>query len=190
MTLLTEPATPAGTVLKAYCHYIRTAPARFGRTGVISAEIFLIFAAGFVGNGEFDFPLPDKRANDVRHQVVYRQPAFEMLLDFGAGPRRAAENQQVLFAAGDGRGDFGAVVERCPENTAFVFEFRLGQTGVFHRAVHGGNAAVPVLGDVYHLKRVCEERVSGVRGDFPQLCLLYTSPRRRDAPESRMPSSA
>ena len=66
----------------------------------------------------------------MRHQVVYRQPAFEMLLDFGA------------------------VVERCPENAAFVFEFRLGQTRVFHRAVHGGNSAVPALGDVYDLKRV------------------------------------
>ena len=111
----------------------------------------------------------------MRHQVVYRQPAFEMLLDFGAGPRRAAENQQVLLVGGDGCGDLGAVVERCPENSAFVFEFRLGQTRVFHRAVHGGNAAVPVLSDVYHLERVCEERVSGVRGDFPELVEGHSS---------------
>ena len=58
------------------------ASCRFGRTGVNSAVIFLIFAAGFVGNGEPDFPLLDKRTNYVRHQVVYRQPAFEILRCF------------------------------------------------------------------------------------------------------------
>ena len=60
----------------------RKSPARFGRTGGNSAVILLIFAAGFVGNGEPYFPLPDKRANYVRHQVVYRQPAFEILRCF------------------------------------------------------------------------------------------------------------
>lgn len=111
MTLLTEPATPAGYCFKSVLSLYKNSPRSLCTNGVNSTVILLIFAAGFVGNGEPYFPLPDKRANDVRHQVVYRQPAFEMLLDFGAGPRRAAENQQVLLVAGDGRGDLGAVVE-------------------------------------------------------------------------------
>ena len=61
----------------------------------------------------------------------------------------------------------------------------IGRAAAIELIKHGPNLVF-----TYRNKELADELIAEINNDFPNSCLLYTSPSPRDRTRSRMPSSA